>query len=59
MTIMVENNEPELINYKFYLNSFETICMIHETNTNSDILLTQLLVLYTKQYFQKFSILQR
>lgn len=56
---MVENNKPELINYKFYLTIFETMCMVHETNTNSDILLTQLLVLYTKQYFQKFSILQR
>lgn len=58
MTIMVENNEPELINYKFYLNSFETMCMYMKL-TNSDTLLTQLLVLYTKQYFQKFSILQR
>lgn len=55
---MVENNEPELINYKFYLNSFETMCMYMKL-TNSDTLLTQLLVLYTKQYFQKFSILQR
>ena len=33
---MVENNEPDTINYQFYLNKSETKCMVHETYTNSE-----------------------
>ena len=57
---MVENSEPDTINYQFYLNRFKTKCMVHETYTNSEEwnLLT-LLALHRKQYFQRFSISQR
>ena len=30
MSRKVENNEPDTINYQFYLNRCETKCMIHE-----------------------------
>jgi quinol monooxygenase YgiN len=36
MSRMVENNEPDTINYQFYLNRSETKCMVHETYTNSE-----------------------
>ena len=36
MSRMVEANEPDTINYKFYLNRCETKCIVHETYTNSD-----------------------
>ncbi len=36
MSRMVENNEPDTINYQFYLNRSETTCLVHETYTNSD-----------------------
>jgi hypothetical protein len=36
MSRMVENNEPDTINYQFYLNRSETMCLVHETYTNSD-----------------------
>ena len=36
MSRMVENNEPDTINYQFYLNRCETKCMVHETYTNSE-----------------------
>ncbi len=58
MSRMVENNEPETINYQFYLNRSETKCMAHETYTNSEIHLLTLLGLHPKQYFQRFSIFQ-
>ena len=58
MSRMVENNEPDTINYQFYLNRSETKCMVHETYTNSKIHLLTLLALHPKQYFQRFSIFQ-
>ena len=39
MSRMVENNEPDTINYQFYLNRSETKCMVHETYTNSESIL--------------------
>ena len=36
MSRTVENNEPDTINYQFYLNRSETTCLVHETYTNSD-----------------------
>jgi quinol monooxygenase YgiN len=42
MSRMVENNEPDTINYQFYLNRTETKCMVHETYTNSDSTLTHI-----------------
>ena len=60
MRKIVENNEPDTINYQFYLNRSETKCMVHETYTNSEECnLLTLLALHLKQYFQRFSISQR
>jgi quinol monooxygenase YgiN len=36
---MVEANEPDTINYQFYLNRDETKCMVHETYANSEAVL--------------------
>ena len=36
MSRIVANNEPDTINYQFYLNRSETKCMVHETYTNSE-----------------------
>ena len=58
MSRMVENNEPDTINYQFYLNRSETKCMVHETYTNSEVHLLTLLAVHPKQYFQRFSIFQ-
>jgi quinol monooxygenase YgiN len=39
MSRMVEANEPDTINYQFYLNKDETRCIVHETYTNSEAVL--------------------
>jgi quinol monooxygenase YgiN len=39
MSRMVEANEPDTMNYQFYLNRDETKCMVHETYTNSEAVL--------------------
>jgi quinol monooxygenase YgiN len=36
MIRMVEANEPDTINYQFYLNKDETKCIVHETYANSE-----------------------
>ena len=36
MSRVVEANEPDTINYQFYLNRDETKCIVHETYTNSE-----------------------
>jgi len=36
MSRMVEANEPDTINYQFYLNKDETKCIVHETYANSE-----------------------
>ena len=36
MSRVVEANEPDTINYQFYLNRVETKCIVHETYTNSE-----------------------
>jgi quinol monooxygenase YgiN len=36
MSRMVEANEPDTINYQFYLNRAETKCIVHETYANSE-----------------------
>lgn len=35
----VEANEPDTINYQFYLNRSETKCIVHETYANSEAVL--------------------
>jgi quinol monooxygenase YgiN len=36
MSRVVEDNEPDTINYQFYLNRSETKCIVHETYANSE-----------------------
>ncbi len=36
MSRAVEANEPDTINYQFYLNRAETKCIVYETYTNSE-----------------------
>jgi quinol monooxygenase YgiN len=39
MSKVVKANEPDTINYQFYLNRDETKCMVHETYANSEAVL--------------------
>lgn len=39
MSRVVEDSEPDTINYKFYLNRDETKCIVHETYANSEAVL--------------------
>jgi quinol monooxygenase YgiN len=39
MSKVVEANEPDTINYQFYLNRAETMCIVHETYANSEAVL--------------------
>ncbi|MDP8906285.1 MAG: antibiotic biosynthesis monooxygenase [Thermoproteota archaeon] len=36
MSKVVEANEPDTVSYRFYLNSDETKCIVHETYANSE-----------------------
>lgn len=36
MSRVVEANEPDTVNYQFYLNTAETRCIVHETYANSE-----------------------
>jgi quinol monooxygenase YgiN len=42
MVKVVEANEPDTINYKYYLNNTETSCVINEAYKNSDAALAHL-----------------
>jgi quinol monooxygenase YgiN len=53
MSRMVENNEPDTINYQFYLNRSETKCMVHETYTNSESALIHLTGVASKTILPK------
>ena len=39
MSRVVEANEPDTINYQFYINREETRCIVHETYANSEAIL--------------------
>jgi quinol monooxygenase YgiN len=39
MSGVVKANEPDTINYQFYLNRDETRCIVHETYANSEAVL--------------------
>src|ERR671935_62949 len=39
MIRVVEADEPDIINYQFYLNRDETKCIVHETYANSEAVL--------------------
>ena len=53
MSRMVENNEPDTINYQFYLNRSETKCMVHETYTNSEDTLAHITGIASKTILPK------
>jgi hypothetical protein len=53
MSRMVENNEPDTINYQFYLNRSETKCMVHETYTNSESALAHITGIASKTLLPK------
>jgi quinol monooxygenase YgiN len=42
MSRVVEANEPDTINYQFYLNRAETKCIVHETYANSEAVLAHI-----------------
>src|SRR5919109_1108727 len=42
MSRVVEANEPDTINYQFYLNRDETKCIVHETYANSEAVFAQI-----------------
>jgi quinol monooxygenase YgiN len=53
MSRIVENNEPDTINYQFYLNRSETKCMVHETYTNSESTLAHITGIASKMILPK------
>jgi quinol monooxygenase YgiN len=53
MSRMVENNEPDTINYHFYLNRSETKCMVHETYSNSEVVLAHITGVASKTILPK------
>src|SRR5918994_6587612 len=53
MSRMVKNNEPDTINYQFYLNRTETKCMVHETYTNSESVLAHITGVASKTILPK------
>ncbi len=53
MSRMVENSEPNTINYQFYLNRSERKCMVHETYTNSDSVLAHITSVASKTILPK------
>ena len=42
MSRVVEANEPDTINYRFYLNESETECIVWETYANSEAVLVHI-----------------
>ena len=53
MSRMVENNEPDTINYQFYLNRSETKCMVHEIYKNSESTLAHIVGVASKTILPK------
>src|SRR5688500_5706361 len=53
MSRTVENNEPDTINYQFYLNTSETKCVVHETYTNSESVLAHITGVASKTILPK------
>jgi quinol monooxygenase YgiN len=42
MSRAVEDNEPDTINYQFYLNRSEKKCIVHETYANSEAVIAHI-----------------
>jgi quinol monooxygenase YgiN len=53
MSRTVENSEPDTIGYQFYLNRSETMCMVHETYTNSESVLAHINAVASKTILPK------
>ena len=53
MSKIVENDEPDTINYQFYLNRSETKCMVHETYKNSESVLAHITSVASKTILPK------
>lgn len=53
MSKMVENDEPNTLNYQFYLNRSETKCMVHETYKNSESVLAHITGVASKTILPK------
>jgi quinol monooxygenase YgiN len=53
MSRMVEKNEPDTINYQFYINRSETKCIVHETYTNSESVLAHVTGVASKTILPK------
>jgi quinol monooxygenase YgiN len=53
MSKMVENDEPDTLNYQFYLNRSETKCMVHETYKNSESVLAHITGVASKTILPK------
>ena len=53
MSRMVEDNEQDTINYQFYLNRSETMCMVHETYKNSESVLAHIIGVASKTILPK------
>jgi quinol monooxygenase YgiN len=56
MSRVVKADEPDTINYQFYLNRDETKCIVHETYANSEAVFAHINGVASKQYFQRFSV---
>jgi hypothetical protein len=50
---MVEDNEQDTINYQFYFNRSETMCMVHETYKNSESVLAHIIGVASKTILPK------
>jgi hypothetical protein len=56
MSRMVEANEPDTINYQFYLNRDETSVLYMKNTQIQRLYLLTTVPLHHKQYFQRFSV---
>ena len=59
MSRVVEDSEPDTINYQFYLNRSETKCIVHETYANSEAALAHISGVASQTILPKiFSVIQ-
>jgi quinol monooxygenase YgiN len=59
MSRAVEANEPDTIEYKFYLNNDGTKCIVHEIYRNSEAAIAHNNGVASQKYFQGFLIYLR
>jgi quinol monooxygenase YgiN len=56
MSKAVEANEPDTIEYRFYIDGSGTKCIVHETYRNSEAAIAHNNGLHLKKYFQEYLI---